>query len=227
MTAAMLGNPKRHLDWNRSLAMGMAISINMAALGALAVMQPSWEPAALVPEAPVLVAEWLVPPPPLPDVPLAPPRRTVAATLPAPSKPAPVISPSVVQEPVLMDSNPFNQPAYEFPETTPATTAGIEASGGEPASRDAGVALPNPSRPPYPAIAVRNRMEGTVLLEIMVDATGAATQVKVIRGSGHHELDRSAREHVLREWSFQPALRDGQPIAARVRIPIEFSLATR
>lgn len=227
MTAAMLGNPTQHLDWNRSLALGVAIAINVAALGALAVMQPSWEPTALVPVEQVLVADWIVPPPPVPDVPLAPPRRTVAATLPAPSKPAPMVSPSVVQEPVVIDSSLVNETASEFQETTPATMAGTQTSGGESVSRDAGVALPNPSRPPYPAIAVRNRMEGTVLLEIMVDATGAVTLVKVIRGSGHHELDRSAREHVLREWSFQPALRDGRPVAARVRIPIEFALDQR
>ena len=42
--------------------------------------------------------------------------------------------------------------------------------------------------------------------------------------SGHRELDRSAREHVLAKWRFHPAQRQARAISAYALVPIDFRL---
>jgi len=224
MTAAMMGTQKLPLDWNRSFALGMAIAINFAALSALAMMQPTWEPTA-VPTPERHIIEMFLPEelPVVPEIPIAPTRNSAA--IPQPVKLPPVEN-VVVDRPESIAIPVESSVPIEFA-TTLLDLSGVDLglpATGIVADRDAGVALPNPSSPPYPIASIRDREQGTVLLEVWVNASGAATNVKVIRGSGHRALDRSAREHVLRAWTFQPALRDGKPIAARVRVPIEFSL---
>ncbi len=217
-------------DLDRAFALGAAVAVNLAALGALAVMQPAWEPGvAAIPKTRSLIAEWIEQPPLPPPVPLAPPRRQpIVAAAPVVPITRPVAAPAQIPVPAAIGIlAPVESIPLSAEEVDSSTGAGPAHSTPGAVSRDAGAALPNPSAPPYPIAAIRQRHEGTVLLEVRVDANGAVTEVRVLRGSGHRELDRSAREHVLRAWAFQPALKDGVPVAARVRIPIEFSLAQR
>lgn len=79
--------------------------------------------------------------------------------------------------------------------------------------------------PPYPAQAIRDGIGGVVELEILVDIDGRPLEARVVRSSGHRLLDQSARRTVLTRWKFQPAMRDGQPVQALGRVPIEFKLA--
>lgn len=78
--------------------------------------------------------------------------------------------------------------------------------------------------PSYPPGALRKGLEGTVLLEVLVDTDGRPLEVAVSRSSGHRELDRAALRHVLGHWRFQPALRDGRPVQAIGLVPIVFAL---
>ncbi len=226
MTLSSVGHLKQP-DWNRALALGTAVAINLTALGLLAVMQPSLEPSlGLTAKRSVIEAIWIDPPRELPPVPLAPPRASVSVPVAAPPvRTQTVTHVSSVTEP--LESTTFVDSVKSDPLELPGAAIGLGNAIGLPADRDAGVALTTPSTPPYPVASVRKRQEGTVLLEVLVGASGAATEVRILRSSGHRELDRSARDHVLRAWIFQPAIREGQPVAAWVRVPIEFSLATR
>ena len=58
--------------------------------------------------------------------------------------------------------------------------------------------------PMYPGIAQRNHYEGTVTIEIAVDASGAITETKVFKSSGFSVLDEAALEVVKRRWRFPP-----------------------
>jgi len=78
--------------------------------------------------------------------------------------------------------------------------------------------------PRYPRQAVRAGLEGTVTLRVLVDEQGWPKSVEIERSSGHRELDRSAREHVLAQWRFHPAQRQGRAISAYALVPIEFRL---
>ncbi|GAA4866283.1 energy transducer TonB [Luteimonas vadosa] len=90
-----------------------------------------------------------------------------------------------------------------------------------PADRDAyAVARLQPS---YPPTAFRAGEEGTVIVRVDVDAQGNVTAVDVARRSDSRELDREA-VNAVREWTFEPAIRGGKPVASTVQVPIEFKL---
>ncbi len=78
-------------------------------------------------------------------------------------------------------------------------------------------------KPRYPESARRQRVEGTVLLKMRITEQGHVEDVQVERSAGHPELDESAMEAV-RRWRFEPARRNGEPVAILVTIPVVFKL---
>lgn len=84
--------------------------------------------------------------------------------------------------------------------------------------------LRNP-KPPYPKAARRRRLEGLVLLQVLVGPEGYALKVAVHRTSGYGLLDRTALETV-RQWQFIPAKRNGLAVPLDVLVPVRFALDT-
>jgi len=82
----------------------------------------------------------------------------------------------------------------------------------------------NPA-PPYPGPARRRGHEGTVLLAVEVLAEGATGKIRVERSSGHPLLDDAALQAV-REWRFEPAMKNGTPVPSWVEVPIRFVLGS-
>ncbi len=78
--------------------------------------------------------------------------------------------------------------------------------------------------PAYPRDALRRRLEGTVLLQVLVDADGRPLDVVVQQSSGHRVLDDAARQQVLKRWRFRPAMRDGIATQAMGLVPVSFKL---
>lgn len=76
-------------------------------------------------------------------------------------------------------------------------------------------------KPPYPAAARAQRLEGTVVLLVEVDASGRVTGADLQRSCGHAALDRAALDAV-RAWRFDPARQDGVAVRACVEIPVRF-----
>jgi len=77
--------------------------------------------------------------------------------------------------------------------------------------------------PVYPAHAVMNALEGTVLLRVWIDRTGQVTKVEVARSSGHRILDGAAAK-VIRHWKALPASRAGKAVATVKLLPVRFKL---
>jgi protein TonB len=75
----------------------------------------------------------------------------------------------------------------------------------------------------YPAGARQQGLTGTVQLEILVQATGAISDVKIVSTSSHAVLDKAALEAVrsVTPIGFPPGL---APRALRARIPVVFDL---
>lgn len=80
-----------------------------------------------------------------------------------------------------------------------------------------------PIAPAYPAAALRAREEGSVLLQVQVDAQGRAGDIRVVESSRSRDLDRAARDAV-RDARFDPAMRNGRAIASTVNVPVDFRL---
>src|SRR3546814_15984694 len=64
--------------------------------------------------------------------------------------------------------------------------------------------------PPYPRAALRAGLQGTVMLQVLVDVDGRPLQVDVEHRSGYRVLDNAARRYVLQHWTFRPAMRGGR-----------------
>jgi TonB family protein len=77
--------------------------------------------------------------------------------------------------------------------------------------------------PAYTDEARQLKVEGEVLLEVVLEASGKVRVVRVVRGLGHG-LDESA-VRAAQQISFRPALRDGQPADSTAVLHIIFQLA--
>lgn len=82
-----------------------------------------------------------------------------------------------------------------------------------------GVAMPPPK---YPAYAAEHNLNGRVVLLVDVAADGSVTNVVVERAEPKGVFDEVALEAV-KNWKFNPAMKDGKAVAGRVRVPVDFS----
>ena len=76
-------------------------------------------------------------------------------------------------------------------------------------------------RPEYPVAAFEEKVEGTVELEILIDATGRVVQTDVKKSIP--QLDQAAI-HCVSKWQFSPARRKGRPVAVNASAPIVFRI---
>ena len=72
----------------------------------------------------------------------------------------------------------------------------------------------------YPEAGKRASIEGVVILQVDIDATGAVKKVDLIQGLGYG-CDESALAAV-QQSTFTPALAGGEPVPVRFRIPYRF-----
>ena len=78
-------------------------------------------------------------------------------------------------------------------------------------------------QPRYPRTARRRGISGTVTIEFSVDSEGNVKDAQVVSNDAHETLADAAIEAV-RQWRFRPAVRDGKPVAVRLRQPVRFTL---
>jgi TonB family protein len=72
----------------------------------------------------------------------------------------------------------------------------------------------------YPPDALRDRLEGTVGLELDVDGAGNVTDARVVAPAGHG-FDEAALA-AARAFAFEPARKSGAPIRSKVQLAYEF-----
>ncbi|HEX6216652.1 MAG TPA: energy transducer TonB [Vicinamibacterales bacterium] len=195
-----------------------------------------------------------VPPPPPPAPPVAEPepqRVKPVVTKASPTRSAPVSAKAPVAAPIEAPSSITAETGLEGGEFTPS---GIEPGfengvpGGVAGGIVGGVITAAPPPPParvapvrvggeisaprlirrvdpeYPVLAVNAQIEGMVILEATVDASGAVRETRVLRS--HSVLDQAATDAV-RQWRYEPLLLNGKPTPFVLTVTVSFSLATR
>lgn len=73
----------------------------------------------------------------------------------------------------------------------------------------------------YPVIAQEQEIQGSVILEFVVEKDGSIGDVKVIK-SLSKECDQAAIDVVRKLPRFTPARKQGKPVAVKFRLPIRF-----
>ena len=76
--------------------------------------------------------------------------------------------------------------------------------------------------PEYTPEATQAKLQGAVTLTTTIAADGIPTEIKIVRGLGMG-LDEKAVE-CLRKWRFKPATTNGEPIASKATVEINFRL---
>jgi protein TonB len=165
-------------------------------------------------------------------------ERASASKQSAPSAPIIQTNPAAV---LTQRAQPIATQTFTPPAPLPATAANqdhqeaqnVTAEGSKTVSAqqrnnlisepDFKAAYLNNPKPPYPRMAVRQHVQGTVILTVRVLPDGRAGDVRIDQSSGNSLLDDSAL-NTVKSWRFTPARQGGVAVAAEVRVPIVFSL---
>ena len=114
-------------------------------------------------------------------------------------------------------------PSVPVPQGVENVLGGLQTAVGSPGAPGGQLEAPkliySPS-PLYPAIARAQNIQGVVVIDALVDATGKVTEMEVL--SGPTSLREAATEAVSK-WKYQPARLDGRPIAMHANLNITFT----
>jgi TonB family protein len=78
-------------------------------------------------------------------------------------------------------------------------------------------------RPGYTGEALRNKIQGSVVLEAIVTRDGCTSQIRVVRSLDRGGLDEEAVAAAA-QWRFEPGRLEGVPVDVLVTIVLDFSL---
>lgn len=210
---------RQHPDPIRIVAISVSIALNVAMLAFL--MRP---PESILPieQAETNNGIQIITPPPVPPT---PPVVRVVRQRPLPPHPTPQTTMHPVVPPVITHTTTaMSTEAIPIP---PIDTHQQNVGPSNPPTVESSLNPIASPAPIYPRDALREGITGTVELELLVGVDGSVLEVHVIRSSGNHQLDNAARDQVLRNWRFQPAMRGGIAVQALGRVPIVFTLDGR
>jgi periplasmic protein TonB len=182
---------------------------------------PVWNPNSVVPATPV---------------PAAKAQKQVAAKVPA--KPAnkerAVVASSHVLPPlevaVVGGDTRSNSVKVTMPPDSGSRASGSTAVEWGPATNaaervqmasDKAPAVPRSVELPYPLLARQMKVQGSVLLQALINADGVVRDLRVL--SGPAILASAARE-AARGWRFRPYLQNGQPVETQATIAVNFTI---
>ena len=82
-------------------------------------------------------------------------------------------------------------------------------------------------QPSYTPEAIRARIQGVVVLGAVVPVDGTPSEITIVRSlDSTYGLDEQAIA-ALKQWKFEPGMKEGKPVAVRVRVEMEFNLRSR
>jgi TonB family protein len=166
--------------------------------------------------------------------------QTTAPARPAPAQAAAAQAPPPVQQTATAEP-PAPAPQQQTQQTAPAqtqTTAPAQQAQAQPAAPrysegdlvaagTPGLALPRMLRRgsvPYPPMARMQRVEGTVLMQVLVSESGSVLEVRLVRGINRPVGLNEAAEQMMRRSSFAPGTINGVRVKAWLTVPVDFKL---
>jgi periplasmic protein TonB len=197
-----------------------------------------------IPEPPIPVTFYASAPPPPPPPPAAAPKAAPKA--PEVQKQVPVRQSEMVAPTIIPENIPKPLAAPE-PEPAAGVEGGVPGGveggvpggvlGGVPGGTGPGTGEGEPLRvggevkapvltnrvePTYPEAARKARMEGVVILEAIITASGAVEDVKVLK-SVNPLLDASA-VRAVQQWRYKPATLNGRAVRVYLTVTVTFNL---
>ena len=173
------------------------------------------------------------------EAPIRPAPAQEAVVVPSPQKPEPAITPpAAAPQPSSVAATaensaggngsvaPVTASVREIPPAAAKPAPPVNTEPANPPVQPKPRALLPPVlltrfQPEYPALAQRQRIDGTVEVEVDVNEKGEAVRVKAVSGP---ILLRAAAESAVMKSKFRPALLDGVNTAGKTRISVGFKL---
>lgn len=151
-------------------------------------------------------------------------NRAPAAPEPAAAPAAqPVAAQPAAPPPANVEPVPPPTPAPAEPAAAIASAAPAPSVAASTAPQNQDFKLIRRVNASYPAQALRSRTEGWVELAFTITEKGDVTNIEVVDAQPRRVFDREAIR-ALSQWKFTPRIENGQPVAARARQRLEFSL---
>jgi TonB family protein len=117
---------------------------------------------------------------------------------------------------VLLDGSIVEPRIDAAPGQSPAPSTPVRLGGGIPIPRR----IKNVD-PVYPVDAQNDRVQGVVIIEVIVGADGKVQDVKVLRSIP--ALDAAALDAV-RQWEYTPTILNGMPVPVIMTVTVNFAL---
>jgi len=147
----------------------------------------------------------------------------IAQNQPAQNQPAQE-EPVQNQPAAKQETTPQPEPAVAKPQPAPSTT-----QEGDTVDLTPDVVKPEPLtrvQPNYPPVARTQKIQGTVILSLLVSEKGEVADVKVLREAGGSAGLNEAAVAAAKKWKFRPAVKDGKRVKVWVTYPISFKLGS-
>ena len=77
--------------------------------------------------------------------------------------------------------------------------------------------------PDYPADAKQARIQGTVVMRVIVDKEGNVANIQLISG---HPILAPAAIDAVKQWKYRPFLLNGMPVEIETQVTVNFTLAS-
>ena len=84
--------------------------------------------------------------------------------------------------------------------------------------------LSRPVEPSYPLLAREMKIQGAVVLEVLIGREGVIQHLRVLSGPA---ILSAAAQEAVKQWRFRPYLQDGQPVETEARITVNFTIFTQ
>jgi len=199
----------------------MVVGAHVAAVAVLLTMKP--EISQQITHSPIVVNLIRDNPPPPRPVTRPPPPRPFQQSAPAyPEREVvlpPIQPPAMGPTPALPNIGDLLQPPMPpqprvepqpLPTPSPPTVARLLT----PASE---------LKPPYPQAKLLTGEEATLKLRLSIDEGGRVVAVDPV-GYADRVFLNAARQYLVAHWRYQPATRDGRPVASSVVVTLRFEL---
>lgn len=109
-------------------------------------------------------------------------------------------------EKVALSSAPLSPAAERAPISTDVTRVPVQ-----------------PAAAPYPTLAQKMKVQGSVVLQAVIGSDGLIEDLRVLSGPA---LLASAAREAVRQWHFKPYLQNGQPVETLAKITVNFIIST-
>jgi TonB family protein len=124
----------------------------------------------------------------------------------------------------ILSCSIYTTPSCQFTMLLPSTTtmAQMRGRGTQSVPDVIPATLRTKAEPEYSKAALQTKLEGTVLLSIVINEEGIPQDVSVLTSLGMG-LDENAKECVLK-WRFNPATKNGKPVSSTAKVEVNFRM---